>query len=426
MDKLVVPGNQKLKGTLRIHGAKNSALPLLAASIMTEERVEILDIPDLKDVNNMLEIIKGLGTKIKRGKRGLILETRELKSLVVPESLMKELRSSIVLLGALIARKGKAVVSYPGGCAIGPRPIELHLNNFKKLGCEIEEREDSITAVVPHGLKGADINLDYPSVGATENLMMAAVFADGVTTINNPAREPEIIDLQDFLNSMGAQIEGAGTNKIRITGVKSLKPTEYMINPDRIAAGTFMIAGAITGSNITLKNVIPEHVSVLSQCLRKAGVNIIEGEKSLTVIASERLNAIDLIETTPYPGFPTDLQPQMMALCTVLKGTGLIVENIFEGRFRHVEEFKKMGADITMGEGVAMVRGKAELTGSRVKANDLRAGAALVLAGLKAKGTTIVEGLYHIDRGYERIESQIKSLGGKVERIQNDVKYENA
>ncbi|WP_420848178.1 UDP-N-acetylglucosamine 1-carboxyvinyltransferase [Natranaerofaba carboxydovora] len=426
-DKLVISGNKKLNGTLNVQGAKNSALPLIAAAIMAEDEVELIDVPKLKDVTTMLEILKRLGCKVVERGNVLLIDNRTLTSVTVPEDLMKEMRSSIVLLGALLAKKNKAMVSYPGGCAIGERPIELHLMNFQRLGCEVEEKENKIIAKAPLGLKGTDIELDYPSVGATENLMMSSVFAQGITNIINPAKEPEIVDLQNFLNAMGAKIEGAGTNNIKIIGVNRLKGTKHRINPDRIVAGTYMIAGAITGGNVTLKNVIPEHVSSLTDKLREAGVNIIEGDRSLTIIAPEKFNKIELIKTSPYPGFPTDLQPQILALCTVLNGSSLIVENIFESRFRHVEELKKMGADIMLGDGIALVRGPTKLTGTKIKASDLRAGASLVIAALGAEGVSVVEGLEHIDRGYEQIENQLRRLGAKVERVKwFEDKYENA
>ncbi len=426
-EKLIISGNKSLNGSIRVQGAKNSALPLLAAAILSQGVVELADVPKLRDVTHMLEILERLGAKVTDKGSSLMIDSRELNSLIVPEELMKEIRSSIVLLGALLARKGEAILSYPGGCAIGKRPIELHLQNFKKLGCKIEEKNGNIRAIAPNGLKAAKIKLNYPSVGATENLMMASVFSKGCTEIINPAKEPEIMDLQDFLNAMGAKIQGAGTDVIKITGVDSLNPVKYKINSDRIVAGTFMIASAITGGNVKLKNVIPDHLTSLIEKLREAGVNVIEGDESLTVIAPDRYKSIELVETSPYPGFPTDLQPQLLAFCTILNGRTLIVESIFENRFSHVKGLKKMGGDILLGERIAFVRGPSKLKGNTVEAHDLRAGAALIIAALKAEGISVIHGLEHIDRGYEMIENQLRELGGKVERIQKTRQsFENA
>lgn len=431
MSKLIIPGGTKLKGTLRVHGAKNAALPLLAASIMTEQDVELLDVPNITDIHVMTEILRQLGTTVTRSGSTIKIGPESLSKGEIPEDLMSEMRSSIVLLGPLLGRLGTAVVTYPGGCEIGPRPIDLHLKGLTKLGCQVEENEGRIRVYTSSKeLRGNTVHLDFPSVGATENIMMAAVFARGVTRIKNAAMEPEIVELQKFINSMGGKIQGAGTRDIKIHGIgdrKKLGPIKYKVKPDRIVTGTFMLAAALTQGKLTLQNVIPEQVAAVTDKLRESGVQVIEGEDTITVVSPDRYSVINEIKTQPYPGFPTDMQPQMTVYCTQLPGNCRIHENVFQGRFKHVDELRKMGASIDVEDGTAYISGKTPLKGTIIEASDLRAGAALILAALVAKGITTIENLHHLDRGYESIEKMLNKLGVCAERIHDDtVLEENA
>lgn len=416
MERIVISGGRPLCGTVRIPGAKNAALPILAATLLTPDQCIIRGLPDLTDIVVMLRILSTLGADIK-GQGGIAyIQAQPLVSQDVPEALMREMRSSIIVMGALLARFGYTRVSYPGGCAIGSRPIDLHLKGLRELGVEIDERHGFIRAQARR-LHGATIHLDYPSVGATENIMMAATLAEGLTVINNAAKEPEIVDLQNFLNVMGANVKGAGTDVIRIEGVETLHGADYTIIPDRIVAGTYLLAGAITGGEVTATNVIPEHLESLLAKLREMGACVKVEDDSITVRARERLSSIESLRTLPYPGFPTDLQAPMMALLSIAKGTSIVTETVFESRFKHVDELRRMGANIKVNDRTAVIKGVPSLTSAQVTASDLRAGAALVLAALAADDITVIEGVHHIDRGYEHLEDYLRLLGARVERI---------
>ena len=415
MEKLVIEGGIPLSGKVRIHGAKNAALPILAASMMAEGVHRIENVPDLLDIHVMLRILRALGCKAELKGDTVSLETASAYSSHIPEELMRQMRSSIFLMGPLLARFGHVQVYQPGGCAIGERKIDLHLKGLRALGAEIEETGNTIVCRA-ECLVGTDIALDYPSVGATENIMMAAVLAEGVTTIYNAAREPEIQDLQHFLNEMGANVTGAGTDVITIEGVKRLTPVAYRIIPDRIVTGTLMIAAAATKGNVVLENVCPAHLTSVIHVLRRAGVQIAVNDDIIKVSCSSRPKAVERIITSPHPSFPTDLQAQMMAFLSLADGMSIIKETVFEGRFKHVDELTRMGADIRVDQNCAFLRGVPHLYGTTVEATDLRAGAALVIAGLAARGTTIVEQAHHIDRGYDRIERIFGWLGAKIER----------
>lgn len=416
MEKLVIEGGRPLSGTIRIHGAKNAALPILAASMMAEGTHRIDNVPDLLDIHVMMDILRSLGCKAELREETVILDTVPANSSHIPEELMTQMRSSIFLMGPLLTRFGEVQVYQPGGCAIGERKIDLHLKGLQALGATIEERGNTIVCRAPR-LIGTDIVLDLPSVGATENIMMAAARAEGKTTIHNAAREPEIQDLQHFLNAMGARIIGAGTDTITIEGVDRLSPCTYRIIPDRIVAGTIMVAAAITKGNIQLTDVCPAHLTSVTHVLRRAGVQVhIDGD-IMNVSCPGRPKAVERIVTSPYPSFPTDLQSQIMVLLSLADGLSIIKETIFEGRFKHVDELTRMGADIRVDLNSAFVRGVPRLYGATVEATDLRAGAALVIAGLAAAGTTIVEQIHHIDRGYDRIERMFSRLGARIERF---------
>ena len=420
MEKLVVRGGKRLEGVVRIGGAKNAILPILAAILLNKSSDEIIlaNVPRISDVAKMVEILRSLGAEITWSGSNMAVSTRNLTGYAVEENLMREMRSTIFLMGALLARFGQVCISHPGGCAIGQRPIELHLKGLQKLGAQIREQHGYIYATCSR-LTGADIHLDYPSVGATENIMMAAVYARGVTVINNAAKEPEIVDLQNLLNKMGAKIRGAGTDQIRIIGVNQLHGVEYSVIPDRIVAGTFMIAAAATGGEIILENVIPGHLEAVTSKLREMGVQIREENERILIKAPERLCAVEFVRTLPYPGYPTDLQAPIMAALTIAQGTSMVVENVFDSRFKHVGELNRMGAQIVVASDnrTAVVHGVEKLTGATVTAPDLRAGAALVIAGLAAEGETIVEGLEHIARGYENLEGDLNKLGAEIKRI---------
>ncbi len=415
MEKLVVEGGKRLSGKTRISGAKNSILPILAASLLSSEEVEIKDVPDISDVEVMLDILECLGVNVSRESSTLNLNPSSLCTSEIPESLMCEMRSSIFLMGPLLGRLGKVKVSYPGGCDIGPRPIDLHLKGLASMGAKISEESGYVYAEASK-LRGSTIHLDYPSVGATENLMMAAIFARGSTKIYNVAKEPEIVDLQNFLNKMGAKVKGAGTDIISIEGVNYLNKVSHRLIPDRIIVGTMIAAVGVAGGEIVIDNVIPEHLEAVIAKLRETGIEIWEDTDSL-LVKVDRIKAVNSVRTLPYPGYPTDMQPQIMALLSYADGISVIMENVFDGRFGHVEEFKKMGAQITIDGRSAIIKGVNKLTGAVLKAPDLRAGAALVLAGLSAEGITIVDEIHHIDRGYEKLEVQLQNLGAKVKRV---------
>jgi UDP-N-acetylglucosamine 1-carboxyvinyltransferase len=416
MGYYVITGGKRLSGELKVQGSKNSSLPILAATILNGNKSVINDVPMIKDVDVMAEILRLLRAKVERLDHSMEIDTSNINIHEVPEHLMREMRSSIIVMGAMIGRFGKVRVSYPGGCEIGPRPIDLHLKGLAMMGVNMYERHGFIYAEAKN-LKGADIHLDFPSVGATENLMLAGVLAEGCTIIRNVAKEPEIVDLQNFLNKMGANVKGAGTDTIKIEGVKpgELKNiNEYTIIPDRIAAGTYLTAGAITRGRVTLKNVVPEHVEPVLAKLREVGCKIVCNEERILLDADTHLKAIDSLRTLPYPGFPTDMQAPMMALLTTLEGTSILTETIFENRFKHAEELRRMGAHITINGSTAIIRGVKRLTGAIVEAKDLRAGAALTLAALAADGETQVFGASHVERGYEKFEKNLMSLGATI------------
>lgn len=414
MERFIIEGGEKLEGKVRISGAKNSILPILAASLLTSGKVIIKDVPDITDVKVMLDILKCLGVKVSREKDWLYLDPGSLCTPDIPEHLMCEMRSSIFLMGPLLGRLGRVKVSYPGGCAIGPRPIDLHLKGLISMGARVVEKEGFVYAEAG-SMEGTCIHLDFPSVGATENLMMAAIFARGSTQIHNAAREPEIIDLQNFLNKMGAKVKGAGTDLIKVEGVKELNGVSYRLIPDRITAGTMIMAAGITGGELVLENVIPEHLESVIAKLREMGLEIWEEPDRISVRGG-KLKAINSLRTQPYPGFPTDLQSPVMSLLVLAKGTSVIRENIFAGRFGHAVQLQKMGAQVSVDGRVAVIKGVEQLRGAVVKAPDLRAGAALVLAGLAAEGTTILEEVHYVDRGYERLEKTLQKLGARIER----------
>lgn len=415
MEKLVIEGGVPLSGNVRIHGAKNAALPILAACTMAPGVHRIGNVPDLLDIHVMLDILRALGCKAELAGDVVSLETSLANTSHVPEELMKQMRSSIFLMGPLLSRFGQVQVYQPGGCAIGERKIDLHLKGLQALGATIEESGHMITCRADR-LKGADITLDYPSVGATENIMMAAALAEGITTISGAAREPEIQDLQHFLNAMGANMIGAGTDTITIEGVDRLLPRAYRIIPDRIVTGTLMVAAAVTRGSVTLENVCPAHLTSVIHVLKRAGVQISARDDIMTVSNSSRPKAVERVITSPYPSFPTDLQAQMMVFLALAEGTSIIKETVFEGRFKHVDELARMGADIRVDHSSAYIHGVSRLYGATVEATDLRAGAALVIAGLAASGKTVVEQVHHIDRGYDRIERIFERLGAKIER----------
>lgn len=417
MGKIVINGGRKLSGKVRISAAKNSVLPIIAASLLTGFDCILEDIPFLEDVNVILSVLDSLGVNlfIDKNKGKLLIKAEDIKSYEPSYELVRKMRASFLVMGPILARFGKVRISLPGGCNIGSRPIDLHLKGFSQLGADINLGHGYVEASCKR-LKGAKVYLDFPSVGATENIMMAAVLADGETVIENAAEEPEIVDLASFLNKMGAKIIGAGTDTIKIEGVKELKGTIHQVIPDRIEAGTYMVAAAITGGEVTIENVIPEHVRSITAKLQEAGIYVKEEQNKIKVKANGRIEAVD-IKTMPYPGFPTDMQAQFMALLSIADGVSIITETVFENRFMHVNELKRMGANIKIDGRSAVVEGVEKLTGAEVKATDLRAGAALVIAGLIAEGITEVSEIYHIDRGYVDMVGKLKKLGADIDRI---------
>lgn len=415
MSSIVIEGGRPLVGTVKISSAKNAVLPVLAASLLTESQCIIEDAPELEDVKVMIEVLKSLGARAQREGDSIKITASEINSFEAPYDLVRKMRASFLVMGPLLARKGRARISMPGGCAIGSRPIDLHLKGFAALGAEIELGHGYVEAKSKK-LTGSTIYLDFPSVGATENIMMAAALAEGQTTIENAAKEPEIIDIANFLNSMGAKIRGAGTDIIKIEGVKELSGISYTVIPDRIETGTFLVAGAITGGNILLENVVPEHLKPVIAKLIECGATITEEPEGLRVIGNGRPMASD-VKTMPYPGFPTDMQAQIMAYLSTALGTSMVIETVFENRFMHVEELKRMGAKIKIEGRSAVIEGVEKLSGAPVKATDLRAGAALILAGLAAEGTTKVMNTYHIDRGYVNIVEKLQNLGASIKKV---------
>jgi len=414
VDKIVIAGGRPLYGDVRISGAKNAALPVLTAALLTEETCTFSNIPDLVDIKTACKLLRNMGVKIE-GAGSMSLSAEKITESVAPYDLVKTMRASILVLGPLVARTGKARVSLPGGCAIGARPVNLHIKALQDMGATVDLKGGYIEASAGR-LKGADIYFDLPTVTGTENIMMAATLAEGTTVLNNAAREPEIVNLAEVLRGMGAKISGAGTDVITITGVPRLSGTEAAIIPDRIEAGTFMIAAGITGGEINVLGCIPQHLEALTNKLRDTGMSIQPMEGGLHVAAGSKIASVD-IKTLPYPGFPTDLQAQIMAYLCVGSGLSVITETVFENRFMHVSELLRMGADITIQGGSAVVRGVPALYGAQTMATDLRASASLILAALVARGTTEISRVYHIDRGYENIEKKFSALGADIQRV---------
>lgn len=416
MEKLVIRGGKPLCGTVRVSSAKNAVLPIIAAAMLAETESQLVDIPHLEDVKTICEVIRALGGKVVEEENTLRIDASTIAEYEAPYDLVRRMRASFLVMGPLLARKGRAKISLPGGCAIGARPIDLHLKAFEALGATITLGSGHVEAEAKEGLKGARIYLDFPSVGATENILMAASMAEGVTIIENAAEEPEIVDLVTYLNSMGAKIRGAGTNVIRITGVPSLHGATHTVIPDRIEAGTFMIGAAMTNGDVFVENALSEHLKPVIAKLKEVGVTVEESVDGIRVKGNGTLKAAD-IKTLPYPGFPTDMQAQFMALTTICEGTSVVTETVFENRFMHVEELKRMGASIAIEGRSAIVNGVTSLTGCAVNATDLRAGAALVLAGLVANGETCVGEIHHIDRGYDSLVKKLQRLGAEIVRV---------
>ena len=423
MEKLFIQGGRRLSGTVRVSGAKNAVLPVIAASLLASTPSVIEEIPDLDDVRTITEVLQYLGLTTRwDAPDSLYVDSTGIKSCEASYELVRKMRASFLVMGPLLSRFREARISLPGGCAIGSRPIDLHLKGFEALGAEIILGHGFIEARAPKGLQGARIYLDFPSVGATENIMMAATLAQGQTIIENAAQEPEIVDLANYLNAMGANVRGAGTNAVRIEGVRQMNGTHYAVIPDRIEAGTYMVAAAVTGGDVVVKNVLFEHMKPLVAKLKEAGVIIEEDVDQIRVNASSGLQSLRSVDvkTLPYPGFPTDMQAQFMALMTLTNGTSVITETVFENRFMHVDELKRMGASIKIDGRVAMVEGVSALAGCPVTATDLRAGAALVIAGLAAQGNTEIGSVHHIDRGYDRIVDKLRGLGAEISRHESE------
>lgn len=418
MEKLVINGGKPLNGRVRVSSAKNAVLPIIAATMLASTPSRLVEVPHLEDVHTICEVISALGVKVTKDEANqeIRFDASEITATEAPYELVRRMRASFLVMGPLLARRREARISLPGGCAIGSRPIDLHLKAFEALGATIEMGDGYVLASAPEGLKGNQIYLDFPSVGATENVIMAASMAEGKTIIENAAEEPEIVDLVTYLNSMGADIRGAGTNVIRIQGVKELKGATHTVIPDRIEAGTYLIAAAMAGGDVYVENALSEHLKPVVAKLKEAGVTVQEDVDGIRVISDGNVKAVD-IKTLPYPGFPTDMQAQFMAFTTIAKGTSTVMETVFENRFMHVDELKKMGAQIRIEERRAIVDGVPKLKGSEVRATDLRAGAALVCAGLAAEGVTKVTQLSHIDRGYDNLVGKLKGLGADIVRV---------
>ena len=417
MEKLIVKGGKRLVGTVKTSGAKNAVLPIIAASIMGVTPSHFDEVPMLEDVRTISEVLKSLGIKVESKEKNVLdIDSTTINSYEPPCELMRNMRASFFIMGPLLARMGKARIHMPGGCAIGARPVDIHLKGFEALGVVLKQEDGFIEATTPNGLKGATIYFDFPSVGATENVMMAAALAEGVTILENAAEEPEIVALANYLNKMGAKVRGAGTDVIRIEGVKELRGADYTIIPDRIEAGTYMIAAAMTGGDVIIDNVLPEHQKPLIAKLREAGAIVEEDIDKVRVIGTGSLKGVS-VKTLPYPGFPTDMQAQIMAMMVVSEGNSRVTETVFENRFMHVAELNRMGAKITTADRSANIEGPVKLVGCDVRATDLRAGAAMILAGLVAEGETRIGDLFHIDRGYEDIVEKLRNLGADIERV---------
>lgn len=422
LEKIVVKGGHKLTGKVRVEGAKNAVLPVLAGALLASKGKNIIrDVANLADVYTINEVLKSLGAKVEYypERNEVIIDSSETLLNEAQFEYVRKMRASILVMGPILARNGFARVALPGGCAIGSRPIELHLKGFEAMGAEISFGHGFVEAKTQGRLKGAKIYLDFPSVGATENIMTAAALADGVTIIENAAKEPEIVDLANFINEMGGRVTGAGTDTMRIEGVLELEGTLHHIIPDRIEAGTFMVAAAITKGDITITNAIPEHMTALIAKMEEMGVQINEEEDGLRIRATETLKSVD-IKTMPHPGFPTDMQSQMMALMLTATGNGMLTETVFENRFMHVEEFRRMNGNVKIEGRSVIMEGPSDLQGAEVAATDLRAAAALILAGLASEGVTRVTELYHLDRGYVNFHLKLASLGADIERVNTE------
>lgn len=415
MGQYIIDGGKSLGGSVRVQGAKNSALPVLAATVAVGVPCVIHNCPDLSDISSTLKILRSLGCEVHRSVGTVSVDSSRISSNKIDDVLMREMRSSIIFLGALVGATGEAVMTAPGGCDIGLRPIDLHLTAMRKLGIKVTERHGQIKCTC-NRVRGSKITLSFPSVGATENIILASVRASGVTTIINAAREPEIVDLAMFLNSCGARISGAGESTVIIEGVERLHSVQYAIMPDRIVACTYMAAAAVTASSVIVEDVIPAHLVPVFSCFEQAGCRIDVSGNRIRIVSPERLCAPETIRTMPYPGFPTDCQALMMSVAAVADGVTLINENIFENRFKHASELNRMGADIRVYDKVAVVRGVERLQGAGVSATDLRAGAALVVAGLCAEGVTTVDSINYIDRGYDSLAENLTSLGASIRR----------
>lgn len=417
MSKLLINGGKTLFGNVKIHGAKNSALPLLAATVLCKGNSVIHNCPNLSDVNASINILKHLGCKCKFLDNTVFVDANQIRCCKIPDTLMLKMRSSVIFLGAILSRCGTAIISSPGGCELGPRPIDLHISALKRMGATVKERHGHIEFNAPYGLNGAEIQLSFASVGATENIILAAVTAKGCTIIHNAAKEPEICDLADFLNKCGAQICGAGTDTIIIYGANSLIGCVHEVIPDRIVAASYMAAAAITGGEITLCNVKPQHLIAVTSVFEEAGCILNTTNESIKIISPKKLSRVSTIRTSVYPGFPTDAGPLVLAMLSLANGTSIVVENIFENRFRYIDELKRLGANIRIEGRVAIVEGVNLLTGAPCKCTDLRGGAALIVAALAAKGQTIVENIHHIKRGYENIDVGLSNLGADIKEI---------
>ena len=412
MSKLIIQGGKKLEGEVQISGSKNAALPIIAGTVLIKGKTTLYNVPNIQDVQTMFEIIKDIGGKVTKKNNKIIIDTSKIHTYEIPENLMRKMRSSVILAGAIIGKYKKAKFSYPGGCEIGSRPIDLHLKGFEKLGINIKEEYGEIICEADR-IMGTQIHLDFPSVGATENIILASCLADGVTVLTNAAKEPEIEDLVKFLNKAGAKIKGAGTDRVEIIGVKKLTEVSYNIMPDRIEAGTYLVAGAITGGNLKVTNLNSNHIEPILNKLEEAGCILKIEKNTVEINAPKRIKAVD-IKTMPYPGFPTDMQSIFGALLTTAKGTSIITENIFESRYKYVQELNRMGAKINVEGRTAVIKGTKRIQGASVVASDLRGGAALVLEALVAKGVTQVDNVHYILRGYENIVDKLKNLGARI------------
>jgi UDP-N-acetylglucosamine 1-carboxyvinyltransferase len=418
MYEYIIKGGKKLKGEADVSGSKNASLPILAATIISGKTTKLYNVPDIQDIKTTLQILKELGCKVKKEKNKITINSESMKKTTIPDELMRKLRSSVIIAGAIIARFKTVRFSYPGGCDIGARPIDLHLKNFEKLGIKIVENSRYIECKCDK-IDSQILELDFPSVGATENIILASILGEHEVIIKNAAMEPEIVDLVNFLNRMGAKVYGAGSNTIKIIGVQTLKNVSYKVMPDRIEAGTLLIAGAITNGEVKINKLVPEHISPILSKLKECGCEILEGKDFVYLNASKKLKAVD-IKTMPYPGFPTDIQPIFSSLLTVCRGTSIVTENIFENRYKYMQEIKRMGAKATVEGKTMIIKGTRRLHSANVESTDLRGGAALVLAGLNAKGITKVSKLNYLLRGYENLDLKLNNMGANIIRKEGD------